>query len=291
MSTATVFPARPGSPKGRLVFAVVTVVLMGALLFGANALFGPASYEVRLTADELVVDARLGFVSEGRSVPRAGLQGRRVDATKGARIAGTARPGYCTGTWQHEVHRRVWQATTCGSEAVLVTGTSPPLLLEVGRPEALIGALEGGDSGTFAAPQAETDTPGWRALRVVFGLLLLSIVAVPPLLLRRLRGLDYVVEDGVLRVPGFLGSKTVRLQGAVVERVPNFRWRKTIRAAGAAMPGLHLGVFRSEGRWVHLSATSLEDVIQVEGRDRCVVVSPADPDAFVAALVAHGSQA
>lgn len=97
-SQAQVFPAKPGSPRGPLVFAVVSVVLFGALFFGANALFGPASYEVRLTEDELVVDAHLGFIREGRAVSRRGLAGQVVDASRGARVAGTARPGYCTGT-------------------------------------------------------------------------------------------------------------------------------------------------------------------------------------------------
>jgi hypothetical protein len=61
----------------------------------------------------------------------------------------------------------------------------------------------------------------------------------------------------------------------------------TLRVAGTAMPGYYTGYFRADGQSTRVYATDLKDGVLLEGPAR-IYLSPADPEAFLAALREEG---
>ena len=153
----------------------------------------------------------------------------------------------------------------------------------------MVDALYGGDTGTYDASEARAPSAWWRLLQLGLAVLMGGVLLLPLWLLRVASAMRYDIVGDELRVPGLLGTRTVRLPGARVELHGHHRRGRMIRVAGAALPGLHMGLYRAQGRWVHMSATSLRDVVVVQGPERTVLVTPAEPGAFVQALVARGA--
>ncbi len=278
------FPAAAASRAARWGHAALGVVVVIALAIGATVLFAPSSVAYSVDGAHLHVEAALGPFADRADVvvDRA----ERVTLGRGVRLRGTGRADYCAGWFRYAEIGEVWQATRCARDAVLVTGADGErVLVAPADRDAMIGALERGDRATFeaAAPPARG-----AGLELVAALVLLVTAPMLAWTFARARALRYRVEPGVLAVPSMLGTLEVPIAGARVWRDRAGR-RAWLRVFGAGMPGLHLGRYRGEGRWLHVAATRLDDVVFVQSEGRCLVVSPEDPSAFIDALVEHGA--
>lgn len=274
------FPA----PRTRapLVAAGLCVAACLAVLAVCSLFVVPPRLAYRLDADALVVDARLGWLDQGRVIARATVQDPRpVRLERSQRLVGTAVRGYCQGRFRVAELGTVWLATSCGAEGVALDTPNGVVVVSPADRDGFLGALARGESGAFppAPPPSGGIATGW--------LLLLAGLAVPlPWIAWRLsRPLVYRIEGGALVVPGVLRPVEVALPGARVRREP---LRKAWRIGGAALPGLYVGWFRAQGGTVHVAATSLRDGVMVEGSRR-VYVTPEDIDGFVAALERAGA--
>jgi hypothetical protein len=205
----------------------------------------------------------------------------------GRRVSGTAMPGLCAGRWAWPGVGEVEQLGTCGAAMVLVprAGELPPLLLEPADRAAFAAAVRSGAAGRFPAAVPDPASAWWRLLPGALGL--------APLLLLGLvlggRRLRYRVDGAALVVELPWSRRRLSLPGALVH--PAHRPRRVWRLFGTSLPGLHLGWFRAEGRALRVHATTLREGVLVElpGGDR-TFLSPADPEAFAAALVAAGAR-
>ncbi|MFT4975309.1 MAG: hypothetical protein ACI8S6_001196 [Myxococcota bacterium] len=108
-----------------LVLVVLLAVGMGSLV-----LLAPHHVAYRLTVDTLIVEAPLGPWDQGRRFDRSAVRSARsVTLTGGARHAGTGLPDFCLGRWGQQGIGEVWQATTCGPDAVLLDIEGDALLV------------------------------------------------------------------------------------------------------------------------------------------------------------------
>jgi hypothetical protein len=273
----------------RWILWLLSGVGLVAAALGASLVFATPTLTYALTAEQLVVDARLGVIDHSFSVDRARIrdvQPARVHG--GERRGGTSVPGLCAGRWSYEDIGAVRQATTCGSRTVLITTDDGLFLISPAEREAFVEALlaPNAASGPADAPprsfaHAPAAGSGWSGpLRVVVLLPVLLLLGIAP---RLLRPLVYRVKDGTLVVPAHFRSVRLPLAGARVRTGQLGGWR----LAGSAAPGLYLGSFRDRAGGYH-AAASLREGVWVEGARR-VFVSPADTEAFVAACVAAGA--
>jgi hypothetical protein len=113
--------------------------------------------------------------------------------------------------------------------------------------------------------------------------LLTSALFLPP------HGVEYVVEDGTLTVEAELGLMDLG-RSTPLERVGQVQPVDTAgawRSAGTGMHDLCQGQWHLPGGkpvWMATTCTSPGLLVEVEGEERPWVVTPADPDAFTAAL-------
>jgi hypothetical protein len=279
----------PAAPASRWILWLLSGAGLMAAVLGASLLYATPTLTYALTAEQLVVDARLGVIDHSFSVDRARIRGvQPAQVHGGKRRGGTAVPGLCAGRWSYEELGAVRQATTCGSRTVLVTTDEGRFLVSPAEREAFVAALLAPNAASgpadapprsFApAPAAES---GWSGpLRVLVLLPVLVLLGIAPRLLQRL---VYRVEDGTLVVPAHFRSVRLPLAGARMRIGQLGGWR----LAGSAAPGLYLGSFRDRAGGYH-AAASVREGVWVEGARR-VFVSPADTDAFLAACVAAGA--
>lgn len=272
------FPARPR--RNPWLVAVLGGLGLLASGVGAYVLLAPTSLAYVVEADALVVDAHLGALDQGERFPRDALRdARRVTLRDARRTAGTGLPGYCTGRWRFAEVGPAWTATSCGADAVVILGPDGPIVLTPADPDAFLATLTTpGATARFDPVSAPPRGAHVATVAVLLGLLALLPLALLAWILGR--PMVYRVEDGTLVVPAHFRPVRVRLAGARVTRGP---LGGALRLAGSALPGFYLGLFRASGRNLHVAATDLKEGVLVEG-DRTVYVSPADLDAFCAAI-------
>lgn len=281
----------PAAPTPLLRVAQLALVLLLAMVTAVQATLFWLPHSIDYTVDDgmLVVDAQLGFLDMGRVASLHDVAGAQpLNLTSVYRTNGTALPDFCHGTWQVGDVGRVWMASTCVNDVVLVTfddGTEP-WVLSPADAAGLVGAVEGGQSATFAA--AAGPPPGWflRAFTVVIPFVLFGVlwgVIVSPMRMR------YDVGGGLLQVRIAWQTTTVQLAGAVLVRGMPEGW--TWRTWGISMPGHKVGRFRVGGKphRVAMSDRANAVVVHAPGDGMSVIVSPEDVGGFVAACIAEGA--
>jgi Bacterial PH domain len=274
------FPA----PRNRagLVAAALLVIAFLVGLGGASILFARPHLAYTLTADALVIDARLGWWPGGRTIPRGAITNPRREAPgPGKRTAGTAVPGFCQGRFRYDGLGAVWQATDCGRKVVALDTPDGVVLVSPADRGEFLRALTSGATGAFSPLPAPPGRPGAEAWIV-----LALALPLPALAWRVRRPIVYRIDGASLEVPGLMSSKRVGLAGAKVRRVALERvWR----LGGASLPGLHVGTYRASIGMLHIAATTLTEGLLVEDGDDRVYVSPADADGFLAAAARGGA--
>lgn len=270
--------------KRALAWIPVALGALGALI-GGGVLFAPTHVAYTLGPDTFTAQASLGPLDLGRQALRSEVRGGRRQALHhGLRTAGTARGDFCQGKWWFDETGPAWVAGTCVPDTVVVDVGDEHWVLTPADPAAFLAALDGGAGEFAAAPNPDSQTTGAILL---LGLLLLPLVVIFPLIGRRLsQPLVYRIVGATLSVPGNLWTTHLKLDGATFTHAPLGRaWR----LAGTALPGLLLGAFRAGGKHVHVAARDLKTGVRIDGT-RSVYVTPADVDAFCAALVRGGAR-
>lgn len=280
---ATFRPA-PASSMARVAQVVLVLLVAVVGIIAALVLAAPRHVAYRLTEDQLIVEAPLGFWEQGRSFDRDALRsGRTATLTSGRRYAGTGLPDFCLGRWGQAGLGEVWQATTCGPDAVVfeVEGLGMPLVLSPAERTAFLDAAHSGQTGDFAAaPPPQSAHSGWLSLLGISMVLmfagLVALMVLSPLRLR------YEIADQELRIHTVWGTRRVSLVDARVRADPDARL--SVRLFGIGMPGHQLGLYRAGGRTVLAYLTSRRHGVWVEpARGRPVLLSPQDATGFIEA--------
>lgn len=276
------FDAASVSLAARVGHYAIGVLATFAIGAGAVVVFGTTHVVYAVHGREVVVEASLAFLDEGRraQVERAEL----IEVSGGRRLRGTGRPDYCSGYFSYTETGEVWQATRCGREVVLLETHEGRWIVEPADRHGFVAAVEAGSDARFEAAAPHRRWPPW-SLGFLAGLFAVIVAFVGGSLLRG--PLHYEVEAGRLSVPGIVGRFDVSLSGAKAWRDRRGR-RRWLRAFGVGTTSLHLGVYRGEGRWLRVAATRLDDVVFVEADGRVFVLSAESPDALLAALEAEG---
>lgn len=277
-------------PRGFHVFRGLSVaVLLGTGLL-VGALFLP-SHGVEYVVDDgvLTVDAQLGFMDLGRSVPLERVGELRTVETSGAwRTAGTGMHDLCQGQWHLPGGEAVWMATTCTSPGlrIEVEGEARPWVLTPADPAAFTVALESGQDGRFAARTGAPEPTAWSLMRAGMPVLVLGVLVV---LLRAGRGLRVELRGDRLEVSTGWRTVEVALAGARVRRGLPPLGRLIVKSVRVGQ--VMLGRMRGTQGAAEMVVTDRERAVVVEPAEGLpVAVSPRDPEAFMAACVAAGAR-
>ena len=255
-------------------------MVLGTLILGAIAA-GTSQVSYRLHGTSL--DIGSGSLLDGtRTFAVKDIQElRAVELRGGRRTRGTGAPGICTGQWWYPDLGSVWQATGCTPHAVVmrVAGEERPIVVTPPDADAFIAAVQSGTEFGIELPAGSAlllkVVPGMAAVLLLLssGMIVAVFVAGP----KRMR---YVVEDGRLSVQTLFSKQSWPASELRARRhVP----KVTMRLFGTAFPGYYTGLYRADGANTKVYATNLKSGVLVEGPSR-VYVSPADPEAFLAAL-------
>jgi hypothetical protein len=288
MAPRTFLPARPTTTMRLLYWVLVFAITVGtgftAVLFLPQPELG-----YRVTADALHVDAQLGVIDLGRTFPLAAIdEARVVEVGDAWRFNGTGAPSLCEGGWHSEATGDAWFATTCGAEAVMLSGEhiTRPLVLTPDDAPAFISAVQSGTPGVFAPADPGPPPPWWALVRygpLVLAVGLAALFVGSPLLLR------FEVGGGELAVRTMWGRRRVPLSGATF--VAKDEGRAAMRLFGVGMPGHQMGRYRKNGRFVQVYLTRRENSVRIAPTEGVhVVVSPEDVAGFTAALEADGAR-
>jgi len=284
-----VFRPPAGHASGRAVIGGILVAIVAAAGVAVPAIvWVPRAIRYEVSPTSLQVMLRAGWWRVGREVPLGAISSaRQIELGAGRRRVGAALPGYCVGSFTYAGIGPVWQATSCGSAAVLIeaAGETKPVVIAPADREAFLAALVSRAPATFAPPPGRP-LPAWAAVQLVaLAPLLLVPVLVATFFLAPGR-LRYEVGGGELRVCTMIGAKRFPLVGATAGRCSP---RRMLRIAGAALPGYYTGWYRIDGANARVFATRPTDGVLVAGKGR-VFVTPTEAEAFLAELLRNGAR-
>ena len=276
-------PIGAGSRAIQWLVLVLVTAVVGPI--GIGLLWFPGSAEFAVTGSELVVTVRPGFWSSERRASLESIERVEVGAQPlGRRLAGTAKPGHCSGWFRRGSLGRVWEASSCGAETVFVHLPDAIWSLGAADNEALAAALRRARPGTFRPPAPPAPPLWWRGLQALTGLLLLLPLLIAAAILVPVR---YGAAAGVLRIRSPLGTREFSLQGASAAQLESPA--VGLRLFGMGLPGAWLGIFRVGGKATHVWATQRRGrAVLIEGEKR-VLVTPAEPEALLDDLRSAGA--
>ena len=283
------FMPRPNRSRWRVFWSVLlTVIVTVPVAVVGSLAFSEPSIAYRIRNGTLEIHGGEGLFSNHRTVPLATIrEASEVRLRGGRRVFGTGLPGYCAGRFSYEGLGSVWQVTDCRREVLMLRAEGEPLPLLVTPPDytAFLAALRAGSDGDFSpAPIAPSSL--WTVLKVLLVLVVLpSALFVPLAAFGAPRRLRYRLESGELVVQLLVFRKRFPLAGRTARRhTPAKAWKR----AGSSLPGYHAGFFSVDGQPARVYASVIKaEGVMLEGEPR-VFVTPADPEAFLAALHRHG---
>jgi hypothetical protein len=275
------FAAGPTPSRLWLIPLIVLPMLIG--LGGVYVLLAPPSLAYRVGPDALVVDAHLGVIDQGRTIPRGDISdAHAARVTSARRTMGTGLPGYCQGRWDLGGIGTAWIATDCRPDVVVVETKDGTVVVSPPDRDAFLAVLaDPAGVGGFPVPARPRDH-SLEACAVFLAAGLSSLVGAFGRMYRRLK---YKVVGDVLRVPRHFGELEVPLRGT---RVHRGSLTGALRIGGSALPGYYLGAFRMRGQGLHVAATRRTGGFIVEGPRR-VYVTPEDSAGFLAAVARAGA--
>lgn len=279
-------PVRPSKLRWVLLALVVVAGLAPTAALG-GVLLSISTISYAIGGGVLTVRAGDLFTGE-RKVPLADIvEARAVNLTRGRRTAGTAMAGYCAGRFTYEDIGPVWQASSCGSRAVLirVKDQERPILVTPPDREDFLARLKSGDAMAITLPPPDKGALGVLGLVMIPSGLIVSGMVGALLVLGPSR-MRYLVGGGALEVHTLFGKKRWQTAGARArEHKPGRIWR----VAGTGMPGYFTGIFREDGQTTRMYATSHEGMVLFEEGDQRVLLSPEDREGFLKALEGEGA--
>jgi len=280
---------RPPRLRRGLQLAVglpLSAVVLLPTLFAVWLVWTPHVVELEIDDGRLHINTAPAPVSRHRIVDLTNVVSvEERHLGRGRRIAGTGLPGYCVGIFSYDETGRVWQATDCTHDVlVLRLDEGNPIVLTPQDRERFRAALDAGAGYRESQPRPDTGT-GWMVTKLLillaplFGLLVPMIFFVAP------NRLHYRVVSGGLEVATVLGTKRFTTAGCTAR---SHRPRVGMRLWGTGAPGYYTGTYRVDGANTKIFTTSIEEGVLIEGPGVRVFVNPEDEQAFLDAIRTTG---
>lgn len=280
---------RPPRLKRGLQLAIglpLSLVVVLPTLFLVWLMWSPHIVELRVDDGRLHVSTAPDLFARHHVFDLATVVAvEEVHLGRGRRVAGTAMPGYCVGRFSYDDLGRVWQATDCSHDAlVLRRANDNPVVLTPPDPERFRAALEAG--GGYEASQDPPQTGrGWIFIKLLVLMSPLAALTVPAVFLFAPNRLRYRVISGGLEVTTLLGSRRFVTAGCTAR--PH-RPRVGMRLWGTGAPGYYTGTYRVDGANTKIYTTSVKEGVLIEGPGVRVVVNPENEDGFLHAIRTMG---
>ncbi len=284
------FPPAP-APRGAgltVALLVPAMVLGLAGLLAASLLpFLAEPIEYRVGGGVLELRGGPPFLDGRTTVDLAAIREiRDVHLGRATGRMGESSPHRCIGRFTYPDLGTVRQATDCSRDVVLLdVAGGTPVLVNPEEPVAFRAALASGGPATFRPPHREAGgfeqagpAPLLALAAFIVGAGAIWVVARGP------RRLGYEVVGGSLVVHTALATKRFPLADRTARRTGV---RARLRLAGSGMPGYHTGWFLLDTGFARVYASRFDDGVLLEGKPR-IFVSPADPEALLAALRTRG---
>lgn len=300
-----VFPIRKPSKGGMRAFYLFTALLgLAPILVMALLAWWPSDARFEVSPKGILVTGSW----YGRLIPTEGVDlsaARRVNERNdpqlfpGRRVNGVGLPDYQAGWFALHNAQQALVFLTDRSRAVFVPTTNPaPLLLSPVDPDAFLAALRASREASAPAPVsfpiATAPAQGKVNLGFWIPAFLITGTTVAALVWLALRGfkVTFVLDDNTLRIVGSFYGRAIPRTSLAVDRAriidlrTDPELRPFIRTSGVGLPNYLAGWFRPRAGG--------KSLLFVTDRSRCVavpvadgytlIVSPADPEAFLAAL-------
>lgn len=280
---------RPPRLKRGLQLALglpLSLVVVLPTLFAAWLVWAPQVVELRIDEDRLHVTTAPAPIARHQNFDLATITAvEDVHLGRGRRIAGTGLPGYCVGTFSYAETGRVWQATDCSHDVlVLRRANDNPVVLTPPDRDRFLAALESGGGYHESQPPPETGR-GWFLVKLLILLTPLLGILVPLIFFVAPGRLRYRVISGGLEVVTMLGTKRFATAGCTAR--PH-RPKVGLRLWGTGAPGYYTGTYRVDGANTKIYTTSIKEGVLIEGPGVRVFINPENEPAFLEAIHTFG---
>jgi hypothetical protein len=286
-SAAGVFKPVPVPGHARRWFAILLAGLTLPILYVTYLQLRTPEIRYVVGDGTLSIEAKLGSSEQSKKLDLGRISEVRPEWLRGGALKfGTDKPGYCVGFYDYPSLGEVWQVTDCSDLAVLLrtaSETTPVVVTPTDR-DGFMRTVTAAGRGVFLPPGKRASSY-WVTLVVilaVYGLVVLALVTVLFIAPTRLA---YRVRSGHLEVTTLVGKRLIPLTGATVRR---HRPLLGERLSGFLMPGYLVGTALYDNMATTVLASLPEEGVMVEADGR-YFLSPANPDALVAALLDGGA--
>jgi hypothetical protein len=278
--------AQPRRASTVLVGLLAALPVLGVL---GSWLTAPHQIEYEVTSEKIVIHAGTGMTENNKEVMLSRVEEASPAWLRGGTLDfGTEKQGYCVGFYEYPNYDKVWQATDCSAEGVIIRagGEVMPIIITPGNRDGFLAAVRGALPMTFPTALEPTGLhwPALIALAVVAWAaagVLGALIFLGPVRLR------YRVGDGRIEVTTLLKRHSFPVAGS---RVHEHSPLINERLSGVNLPGYCAGVMVFDRQTTSVFASVRDSGVLLEGDER-LFVSPADPAGLIAALVAAGAQA
>jgi hypothetical protein len=280
---------RPPRLKRGLQLALglpLSLLVVLPTLFAAWLVWTPQVVELRIEEGWLHVTTAPAPISRRHAFDLTTIVAvDEVRVSRGRRIAGTGLPGYCVGIFSYPEIGRVWQATDCSRDVlVLRRANDNPVVLTPPDRERFRAALENGAGYHESQPPPETGS-GWLMLKLMILLTPLLGILVPVIFFVAPGRLRYRVISGGLEIITLLGVRRFATAGCTARQ---HRPRVGMKLWGTGAPGYYTGTFRVDGANTKLYTTSIKEGVLIEGPGVRVFINPEDDAGFLHAIRTMG---
>ena len=280
---------RPPRRRRGLQLAIglpLTAIVLLPTMFGAWLVWAPHDVELRIAAGVLHITTAPAPLRRVRSIDLSRITAaEEAYLGEGRRIAGTALPGYCVGFYRYPELGKVWIATDCSRDVlVLRLADDEPVLLTPPDRRTFVEAVESGRDHVQAQGPPETGA-GWFLVKLLVLLAPVAALVIPAVFLFAPGQLRYRLEPGALVVVTMLGTRRFDIGGAVAR--PH-QPKVGLRLWGTGAPGYYTGLYRADGANTKLYTTSVKQGVLIEGPDLRVFINPEREAEFLEAFAAMG---
>lgn len=280
---------RPPRRRRALQLAIglpLTAVVLLPTIFAVWLVWTPQVVEFRVENNILEIETAPAPLRRHHAFDLASIVA--VDEThvgRGRRTAGTALPGYCVGNYSYPELGRVWQATDCSRDVLVLrrSGDKPVVLTPPDR-ERFRAALTAGSGYAETQPPPDTGR-GWLLVKLLVLLAPVAGIVIPVIFLVAPRRLRYRVVSGGLEIKTMLGTRRFITAGCTAR--PH-RPRVGLKLWGTGAPGYYTGTYRVDGANTKIYTTSVKEGVLVEGPGVRVFVNPEDEEGFLDAIRTMG---
>jgi hypothetical protein len=278
--------ARPRRAAATLVGILAALPLIAVV---GSWLTAPHQIVYEVTSDRIVVHAGTSMTEQNKEIPLSRIEEAAPAWLRGGSLDfGTEKQGYCVGFYEYPNYHKVWQATDCSEEGVIIRagGEVMPIVIAPGNRDAFLAAVQGRMAMTFPTAVKPTGLH-WPALIALAVVAWGAAGALGALLFLGPARMRYRIRDGQLEVTTLVGRRVFPLGGVTVRQHAPLTGEKL---SGVNLPGYAAGVMEFDRAPTSVFATVLETGVLLEGDER-VFVSPADPAGLIAAAIAAGGRA